>query len=213
MKAALLPAVTALCASTLSCLSAIAAEPDSQLDEVTVTGTREAEPLATTAATVDTVSAGAIDETHPGHPSEIMNRIPGVHVNVTGGEGHMTAIRQPITTKPVYLYLEDGIPVRSTGFFNHNALYEINVPQAGGIEVLKGPGTALYGSDAIGAVINILTRPAPLQPEADINLETGQHGWRRALLSAGGTRDANALRADLNATHTDGWRDDTDYDR
>ncbi len=213
LKAAFFQVAALVCAGTLSCPPAIAAEPDRRLDEVTVSGTREAEPLATTPATVDTVSAGAIDETHPGHPSEIMNRMPGVHVNVTGGEGHMTAIRQPITTQPVYLYLEDGIPVRSTGFFNHNALYEINVPQAGGIEVLKGPGTALYGSDAIGAVINVLTRPAPLEPEADINLETGQNGWWRTLLSAGDTRDANGLRVDLNATHTDGWRDATDYDR
>ncbi len=213
MKVVVSPATMAFCASALLSASAIAAQPDTVLDEVTVTGTREAEPLATTAATVDTVSAEEIDETHPGHPSEVMNRIPGVHVNVTGGEGHMTSIRQPITTKPVYLYLEDGIPVRSTGFFNHNALYEINVPQAGGIEVLKGPGTALYGSDAIGAVINVLTRPAPLDPEADINLETGEHGWRRALLSAGNTRGSNGLRADINVTQTDGWRDDTDYER
>jgi len=203
----------AFCISTLLYPVIATAQTDTVLDEVTVTGTREAEPIATTAATVDSVSTEEIDETHPGHPSEIMNRIPGVHVNVTGGEGHMTSIRQPITTKPVYLYLEDGIPVRSTGFFNHNALYEINVPQAGGIEVLKGPGTALYGSDAIGAVINVLTRPAPLDPEADINLETGEHGWRRALLSAGNTWDSDGLRADINLTQTDGWRDDTDYER
>ena len=213
MKTIPAPATTAFCTVVLLCPAAVAAQTDTVLNEVTVTGTREAEALATTAATVDTVSAEEIDETHPGHPSEIMNHIPGVYVNVTGGEGHMTSIRQPITTKPVYLYLEDGIPVRSTGFFNHNALYEINVPQAGGIEVLKGPGTALYGSDAIGAVINVLTRPAPLEPEADINLEAGEHGWRRALLSAGNTWDSDGLRADVNVTQTDGWRDDTAYDR
>jgi hypothetical protein len=44
-----------------------------------------------------------------------------------------------ITTKPMYLFLEDGIPTRPTGFFNHDALYEVNIPQSGGIEVLKGP--------------------------------------------------------------------------
>ena len=37
----------------------------------------------------------------------------------------------------MYLYLEDGVPTRATGFFNHNALYEVNLPQAGGIEVLE----------------------------------------------------------------------------
>jgi iron complex outermembrane recepter protein len=72
-------------------------------------------------------------------------------------------VRQ-ITTKPLYLFLEDGIPTRATGFFNHNALYEVNIPQSGGIEVLKGPGTALYGSDAIGGIVNVLSRPAPPAP-------------------------------------------------
>jgi outer membrane receptor protein involved in Fe transport len=86
-----------------------------------------------------------------------MNQVPGVAVGVTNGEGHTTAIRQPFTTSPVYLFLEDGIPTRSTGFFNHNALYEIDIPQAGGIEVVRGPGSALYGSDAVAGVINVLT--------------------------------------------------------
>ncbi|VAX17510.1 TonB-dependent receptor; Outer membrane receptor for ferrienterochelin and colicins [hydrothermal vent metagenome] len=183
------------------------------LGTVTVTGTREEEPKAETSATVDIIGQKEIDDVKPAHPSDIMNRIPGVRVNITGGEGHMTAIRQPLTTSPVYLYLEDGIPTRSTGFFNHNALYEVNVPMAGGIEVTKGPGTSLYGSDAIGGIINVLTRPAPLTPSASVNLEAGAYGWKRALLTGGNTWGSDGIRADLNITHTDGWRDATDYDR
>ncbi len=197
----------------LVCVSVgVTAEPFI-LDEVTVTGTREAQPLAETAASVGVIGANAIDELKPTHPSELMGKVPGVYVNVTGGEGHMTAIRQPISTSPLYLYLEDGIPTRSTGFFNHNALYEINLPQAGGVEVNKGPGSALYGSDAIGGVINILTRPAPLQPQADVTLEAGEHGYQRVLLSGGKSVGDDGYRADVNLTRTDGWRDATDYDR
>lgn len=142
-----------------------------KMDEVSVIGTREAQSINETALSIGVVKQQDIENIKPAHPSEIMQRIPGVHVNVTGGEGHMTAIRQPITTKAVYLYLEDGIPTRSTGFFNHNALYEINVPQSERIEVLKGPGSALYGSDAIGGVINVETKPSPLKAEADISSE------------------------------------------
>ncbi len=191
---------------------AVAAEPVT-LDEVTVTGTREAQAVAETAASVGMVNKTEIDELKAAHPSEVMGKVPGVHVNVTGGEGHMTAIRQPITTGSVYLYLEDGIPTRSTGFFNHNALYEINLPQAAGIEVTRGPGTALYGSDAVGGVINVLTRPAPLKPEAEVTAEVGEHGWQRVLLSGGNSMGDDGIRADLNLTHTDGWRDSTEYDR
>ncbi|MFW2440462.1 MAG: TonB-dependent receptor [Arenicellales bacterium] len=200
---------------TLSSWQAIsfAAEETLSLGEMTVTGTREEQLRAETSETTGVIARETIEEVRPAHPSELMNRIPGVHVNVTGGEGHMTAIRQPITTKPVYLYLEDGIPTRSTGFFNHNALYEINVPQAGGVEVTKGPGTALYGSDAIGGVINVLTRPAPLEAEGELNLEAGEYGWYRMLLTGGNSWNDNGVRGDLNLTHTDGWREKTAYDR
>lgn len=183
------------------------------LGDVTVTGTREAEKKTEVPATVGVMHKDTIKFTKPTHPSEIMGKVAGVHVNVTGGEGHMTSIRFPITTKPVYLYLEDGIPSRSTGFFNHNALYEVNVPQAASIEVLKGPGTALYGSDAIGGVINVLTRAPSLEKEVEVTAEAGEYGWARGLLSFSNTYGNDGIRFDLNLTRTDGWRDATEYDR
>ena len=191
----------------------LAEEEVTNLEEVSVIGTREAQPLKETALSIGVVKQQDIESIKPAHPSEIMERIPGVHVNVTGGEGHMTAIRQPITTKAVYLYLEDGIPTRSTGFFNHNALYEINVPQSERIEVLKGPGSALYGSDAIGGVINVETKPSPLKVEADASIEVGSFGWARVLITGGNTIGDDGYRISINSTHTDGWRDSTEYDR
>lgn len=184
-----------------------------ELEPVTITGTKEYTLISETSSSTSQVSQKDIDFLKPSHPSEAMNRMPGVYVNVTGGEGHMTAIRQPISTSPLYLYLEDGIPTRSTGFFNHNAMYEINVPQSAGIEVSKGPGTALYGSDAIGAVINVSTKAAPESTEGEVNLEIGGHGWKRLLLGGGTASLNHGIRSDINITHTDGWRDDTEYDR
>ncbi|MBI5178510.1 MAG: TonB-dependent receptor [Nitrospinae bacterium] len=183
-------------------------EPAS-LEEVTVTGTREREKKSETPLSVGVLKNEDIRENRPSHPAEIMGKVPGVYVAVTGGEGHMTAIRHPVTTGPVYLFLEDGIPVRSTGFFNHNALYEVNIPQSGGIEVIKGPGTALYGSDAIGGVINVLTRPAAKEAELELNAEYGSFGWNRGMISGG----QSGVRVDGNVTHSNGWRDKTAYDR
>ena len=184
-----------------------------QLSDVVVTASREREKRVAIPASIGVVDGATLRATEPNHPAEIMNRIAGVYVRVTNGEGHMTAIRQPISTDPVYLYLEDGIPTRSTGFFNHNALYEINLPQADRIEVVKGPATALYGSDAIGGVINVSTRaPAP-RPEAGISLDGGRYRWGRVLATASNTWGRTGLRGDLNVTRTDGWRDATAYDR
>jgi iron complex outermembrane receptor protein len=183
------------------------------IPEVVVIASRDAKDLSEVAASVGVIGGSAIREAQPGHPSEIMGQIPGVWVNVTGGEGHMTAIRQPLTTDPVYLYLEDGVPTRSTGFFNHNALYEVNLPQSDRVEVMKGPANAMYGSDAIGGVVNVGTRAPTEETSAELTAEGGAHGFQRYLGSLSGTSGQNGLRADANVTLTDGWRDGTAYDR
>ena len=180
---------------------------------MTVSATRELRRRDEGSATVDVLDGAELRRTHAAHPSGVMNRIPGVHVSELSGEGHSLAIRQPITTKPMYLYLEDGIPTRATGFFNHNALYEVNVPQAAAVEVLKGPGTALYGSDAIGGVVNVLTRAAPLTPALEVSAEGGAYGYARLLASAGTTADGNGLRADMNVTHGDNWKEQAPFSR
>lgn len=201
-----LPLVIALC-----CATAWAQQP--VLSEITVTGTREGQSLDQTPASIGVVGENAVKLVKPSHPSQILNQVPGVAAGVTNGEGHNTAIRQPFSTAPVYLFLEDGIPIRSTGFFNHNALYEVNLPQSGGLEVNRGPTTALYGSDAIGGAINVLTRTPPRGSEASLFGEAGSFGWKRVLGSAGMGGGDNAWIANLNLTNADGWREKTGYER
>jgi outer membrane receptor protein involved in Fe transport len=185
-----------------------------RVDAVVVTASGAAQRQMESSTATGVLTGPELRLAKASHPSELIGRVPGALVTIAGsGEGHMTAIRQPITTNPVYLFLEDGVPTRSTGFFNHNALYEVNVPQAGRIEVLKGPGTALYGSDAIGGVVNVETRAPMLEPGVEYFGEAGGHGWTRALFSAGGTRGADGVRADLNLTRWSGWRQETGYDR
>ena len=192
---------------------AVATEPVN-IDEVVITATREEKKSTDIPGDIDLISQREIAITAPAHPSEILNRSAGVHINHLGGEGHMTAIRQPITTKGVYLFLEDGLPTRPTGFFNHNALYEVNVPQAENIEVTKGPGSALYGSEAIGGIVNVFTRPAPHQAEAMLNPEVGAHGWSRLLVSGGAPINEDlGYRIDVNLTDAKGYRDDSAYSR
>jgi outer membrane receptor protein involved in Fe transport len=188
-------------------------EAASVIAPVVVTATRELQRRAEGSVTIDALGGDEIRTTRPAHPAEVMNRLAGVHVSQLSGEGHSMAIRLSITTSPLYVYLEDGIPTRATGFFNHNALYEVNIPQSAGIEVIKGPGTALYGSDAIGGVVNVLTRPAPLSPTVESSLEGGAYGYRRLLATAGTTRGRNGVRFDVNVTHSDNWKKEAPFDR
>lgn len=188
---------------------------DNPLDVIVVTAIREAKPKSELPESVTVLNQHQIQNIAPSHPSELLNRVPGVHVNNLGGEGHMTSIRQPLTTAGVYLFLEDGIPTRPTGYFNHNGLYEVNIPQAGGVEVTRGPGSALYGSDAIGGIINTLSAAPPaLGHDIGMDLESGSDGWRRALLSAGANYAPGAgIVAQLNATESEGFREEADYER
>jgi len=183
------------------------------LPEMVVSTSREQELASATPLSVGVIREQEIRETRGHHPSELVNRAPGVFVSNFGGEGHATAIRQPITTKAVYAYLEDGVPIRSTGFFNHNALYEINIPQAGRLEVIKGPGTAVYGSDAIGGVINSFTREPSARPEAEVFVEGGSSTYLRGLGSVSSSFGPGGIRLDLNLTRSDGWRSNAPYDR
>jgi iron complex outermembrane receptor protein len=183
------------------------------LPEVVVSTSREEQLASSTAASVGVIQGEEIREARGHHPSETVNRISGVYVSNFGGEGHATAIRQPITTKALYAYLEDGVPIRSTGFFNHNALYEINIPQAGRLEVLKGPGTAVYGSDAVGGVVNVFSRDPSPTPEAEVFVEGGSSTYLRGLGTTSSTFGRSGFRADLNVTSADGWRDQTPYER
>ena len=183
------------------------------LPEVVVSSSREEQLASATPVSVGVIRGEEIRETRGHHPAEIVNRTPGVYVSNFGGEGHATAIRQPITTKALYAYLEDGVPIRSTGFFNHNGLYEINIPQAGRLEVIKGPGTAVYGSDAVGGVVNAFTRDPSPHPEAEVFLEGGSSTYLRGLGTASTTVGRSGFRADVNVTRADGWREGTPYDR
>jgi outer membrane receptor protein involved in Fe transport len=191
------------------------AEQATVIAPMVVSATKEAKRRVEASTTIDVVDGAEVRVTRAAHPSQIMKRVPGVYVSQLSAEGHSMAIRQPISTKPLYLFLEDGVPTRATGFFNHNALYEVNLPQSGGIEVIKGPGTALYGSDAIGGVVNVLTRPAPATPSGEVALEAGAFGYRRLLASGGLTHGGNGVRVDLNVTDQEGrgWREQSPYAR
>ena len=109
----------------------------------------------------------------------LINKVPGVYMVDLGNEQHSMAVRQPIGTKNLFLYLEDGIPIRTVGDFNHNALIEINQASMERIEVIKGPASSLYGSEAVGGAINFITQsPSPFL-SGKIQAEVGSRGYKR----------------------------------
>ena len=97
------------------------------------------------------------------HPKQIFRRSPGVWISRGSGQEHLTAIRSPVLSGPgacgSFLVLEDGLPVRPTGFCNVNGLFETFFEMASGVETITGPASARYGANAMHGVINILSKP------------------------------------------------------
>lgn len=184
------------------------------LQGVVVSASREQEKRTEAPVAIGQVSAQLIADTKATAPYQLLNKVAGVYMVNLGNEQHMMAIRQPISTNAVYLYLEDGLPIRPIGIFNHNALYEINQAGVRSIEVVKGPASSLYGSNAIGGAINFLTqRPTPL-PTASVSGQGDGFGYRRVEASASGTLGKLGLYAGgYAARQRNGWQDYTDFDK
>ena len=147
---------------------------------------------------------------------DLLNSLSGVRIEQTGSViGHMTSIRMPINTGPYYLFMQDGIPVQSSGFFNHNGLAYTTFQNASSVEVLKGAGTALYGSDAVAAVVNVKSAAKPSKKkEITIKGMGGSYGYGSLGLGMSDTIDKDsAYRADVSYMHSDGWRQHTKTDR
>ena len=104
------------------------------------------------------------------------------------GQESLTALRSPVLTGAgacgAVLVLEDGIPIRPVGTCNVNELFEVNVEQAAAIEVLRGPGSVLYGSSAVHGIINVI----PPRPERSPALGVRARRRQRRLLASAGSR-------------------------
>ena len=153
--------IAALPAALLAVLSAFpgAAQADDSesIETVVISGARAATKLSETSSAIGVADRNALQRDKPKTMGDVLNRIAGVYWNDLGNEQHSMGIRQPISTNAVYQYLEDGIPIRPLGVFNHNSLNEMNIAGSDAVEVVKGPASSLYGSNAVGGAINALT--------------------------------------------------------
>ncbi len=143
------------------------------LEEVLVTSaSREIQKRSEVAGSIATLNAKAIQETKAFGIDQLVNQVPGVFMSTSraaSNEQHFMAVRSPISTKALFLYLEDGLQIRPTSVFNHNALLEMNDISFGRVEVLKGPASSIYGSEAIGGSFNFITK----NPTEDLSGSVG----------------------------------------
>lgn len=127
------------------------------LEQVVISASRTIQKKTEVPIAISQISSKKLNDIHALSTDEILNTVSGVYMVDLGNEQHSMAIRQPLSYKSLFLYLEDGLPIRTTGLFNHNALLELDILSFKNIEVIRGPVSSLYGSDAIGGAINFIT--------------------------------------------------------
>ncbi len=172
---------------------------------ILVTPDRRARAVDSVAANAAALDRGALDRLAAQHPAEALNLAPAVNLHRGSGAESLPAIRSPVLTggqgAGSFLFLEDGVPIRAPGFANINQAFELPLDFAERVEVTRGPGSALYGSNAVHGLVNVLTPEAA--PLLRASVEIGDFGRAHAGLTLGG----RGLMGGLSALREAGWRD------
>lgn len=160
---------------------------DNRLQDVVVSGNRTLQKRTESPLAIAHINKQTIQETKAQRLDFLLNQVSGVNMINLGNEQHEMSIRQPMSTNNLFLYLEDGIPIRTSAVFNHNALIEMNMAAASSIEVIKGPASSLYGAEAIGGVVNVITQAPPAFTGGMASVQASDQGYRRADVQVGTT--------------------------
>lgn len=199
--------------SLLALMISTALFADDDAQHMLVTGTRANTDWHENAAALAWLGQSSLDALKPPDMGTALNTMPGVFWVDLGNEQHAMSIRQPLSYSAVYLYMEDGIPIRPLGLFNHNALNEVNLFGTGQIEVLKGPASSLYGSNAVGGSVNFLTRKAEGNAGA-LSYRRDEQGYQRIDIRGSGIWQEGGIQlSHYSAQVRDGWQQHSDMDK
>ncbi|WFU15393.1 TonB-dependent receptor [Bradyrhizobium sp. CB3481] len=145
--------------------------------EVVVTADREPEPISRTGSSISVVKGETLATSNPGSLVDALRTVPGLDISESGGPGSTANIRLRGANTGQTLVMIDGIrindPTAASGDFDF-AMFAPSAIER--IEVLKGPQSALYGSDAMGGVVNIITKKGTGPAQFNVRTEGGSYG-------------------------------------
>src|SRR5262245_17426308 len=155
-------------------------------DPVVVTATRSEEPAAQTGASVTVVPEEAMRLQEYRAVEEPLRTVPGVQVQTSGSPGRLSTIRIRGANPTQVQVLIDGVRVKSltSGDFD---FADLMLDDVGRIEVLRGPQSTLYGADAIGGVVNVITKRGQGPPSAFVDFEGGNYATFRERAGVSGS--------------------------
>jgi len=173
-----------------------------KLPDVLISANRQVEARNDSSAANTVFTREDIDRLQPDSVTDLLRRVPGVQVSQTGGRGSLPGVYIRGTQSAQSLVLVDGQRIGSSTSGDSN-LQHLNIEQVERVEVLRGSRSVIYGSDAIGGVVQIFTRRGGeqgLQPRLHMGVGSNQT-WERSLgLSGGDEKTRFNLGASLDET-------------
>lgn len=150
------------------------------------------------------------------HPAEALNVVAGVNIQMNSQQEHLIAIRSPVLTggagQGSFLLLENGVPMRAPAFGNVNGLIDAHAEISSGVEVVKGPGSARFGSNAVHGLVNYL-QPEPGEASSWLDVSASTH----ERYAVDGVADFDGAEFDallgLTLSTDKGWRDESGADQ
>ncbi len=182
------------------------------LDEIVVTATRYEMALKDISATVSIVTEEDIDALNLHNSTDALANLPGIFINKTGNFGRADVdIRGIGDSGRSIMVLIDGRPVKM-GLFGCTITHSLPMDNVRRIEVIRGPASVLYGSDAFGGVVNIITKKPQEQYEGDVIASLGTFNTQQYRLRIGGNLDKINFYATGDYRISDGHLDNSLYD-
>ena len=170
-------------------------------EKVIVTGTRLAGQESD--SNISVIDAGTIAARDPASAVDLLRDLPGVFVQQSGGRGSVVSLFTRGAKPNFTLVLLDGVKANDPtntrgGSYDFSTL---NMNDIERIEFVRGPASAIYGSDAVGGVINIITRHGSAAPQAGLSAEGGSFGYARVAGHVSGP--VGGATANLGLSYTD----------
>lgn len=186
-------------------------------DQIIVSGERRPQAAATAPASITAIGENELRLVGADHIAEALSRAAGVNLHRGSGAEHLTAIRSPVLTGGAgagsFLFLENGVPLRSAGFANINGLFDAHHELAERIEIVRGPSGALYGANAIHGVVNVIS-PQPADSFSVFGEIFGdtqdRYKWKGSVSDTVGR---HGVYAGASLVTESGYRDDAGLDQ
>ncbi|MGH8031928.1 MAG: TonB-dependent vitamin B12 receptor [Luteimonas sp.] len=193
-------ALPLLSASTLAFAAGDAA---TDLDQVTVTATRTQIAVADSLFPVEVIDRDAIERSQARSLPDLLRGRAGIDLTNQGGAGKLSSVFLRGTESDQVLVLIDGVRAGSatSGQF---AFQDLPVDQIDRIEIVRGPRSSLYGSEAVGGVIQIFTRRDSGAFTPRLRVGVGSHGLREASAGIGGGSARGWFGVDVASQRSDG---------